>query len=204
MLRIDGILADEELMRVINYDDTSDTMDTVLGTDKKVIILDLQVSSETLDIVVYLLFKAIYECKSKKREISHLTLVLEEAHRYINTTSEESRLGNYYIDKLSREGRKFGVGLVIASQIPSLLQYEIVSQCNSVIMHKITNKRDMEFLRGVLRVSNDTFYLQMSALEKQHAIVCGEAFPIDSIVRIHDALPLPRSNDPVIEDSILR
>ena len=58
----------------------------------------------------------------------------------------------------------------------------------------------MEFLRGVLRVSNDTFYLQMSALEKQHAIVCGEAFPNDSIVKIYDARPLPRSNDPEIED----
>ena len=81
-----------------------------------------------------------------------------------------------------------------------MLAYEVVSQCNSVIMHKITSKRDMEFLRGVLRVSNDTFYLQMSALEKQHAIVCGEAFPNDSIVRIHDARPLPRSNDPKIGD----
>ena len=58
----------------------------------------------------------------------------------------------------------------------------------------------MEFLRGVLRISNDSFYLQMSALEKQYAIVCGEAFPSDSIVKIHDACPLPKSNDPVIKD----
>ncbi len=79
-----------------------------------------------------------------------------------------------------------------------MLAYEIVSQCNSVVMHKITSRRDMEFLKGVLRVSNDTFFLQMSALEKQHAIVCGEAFPNDSVVRIHDADPLPRSNDPII------
>ena len=175
-------------------------MDTILNTRKKVVILDLQVSSDSLDIVVYLLFKTIYEHKSHHRDTTHLSLVLEEAHRYINTDAEESRLGSYYIDKLSREGRKFGVGLIIASQIPSMLAYEVVSQCNSVIMHKITSKRDMEFLRGVLRVSNDTFFLQMSALEKQHAIVCGEAFPNDSIVKIYDARPLPRSNDPEIED----
>ena len=117
-----------------------------------------------------------------------------------NYDVEESRLGGYYIDKLSREGRKFGVGLIVSSQIPSMLAYEVVSQCNSVIMHKITNKRDMDFLRGILRVSSDTFYYQMSALEKQHAVVCGEAFPNDSIVRIHDARPLPMSNDPEIED----
>ena len=201
-LRIDGIVEDLDLMSVINSVDGTQTMDTILGTDKKVVILDLQVSSDSLDIVVYLLFKAIYEFKSHNRGTTHLSLVLEEAHRYINTDTEESRLGGYYIDKLSREGRKFGVGLIIASQIPSMLAYEVVSQCNSVIMHKITSKRDMEFLRGVLRVSNDTFYLQMSALEKQHAIVCGEAFPNDSIVRIHDARPLPRSNDPEIDDIV--
>ena len=202
-LRIDGIVKDPELMSVINSLDGTQTMETILNTNRKVIILDLQVSSDSLDIAVYLLFKAIYEYKSRDRDTTHLSLVLEEAHRYINTDAEESRLGGYYIDKLSREGRTFGVGLIIASQIPSMLAYEVVSQCNSVIMHKITSKRDMEFLRGILRVSNDTFYLQMSALEKQHANVCGEAFPNDSIVRIHDARPLPRSNDPEIDDKVL-
>ena len=197
--RIDGITGDQELMGVINSAEEQ-TVETMLKTKKKVIVLDLQVSSDTLDIVVYLLFKALYEYKSYNRNSTHLSLVLEEAHRYINYDVEESRLGGYYIDKLSREGRKFGVGLIVSSQIPSMLAYEVVSQCNSVIMHKITNKRDMDFLRGILRVSSDTFYYQMSALEKQHAVVCGEAFPNDSIVRIHDARPLPMSNDPEIED----
>ena len=200
-LRIDGILEDDSLMSVINAIDGKETMEAIFSIiEKKVIILDLQVSSDSLDIVVYLFFKAIYEHKSRRTENTHLTLVLEEAHRYINTDAEESKLGSYYIDKISREGRKFGIGLMIASQVPSMLSYAIVSQCNSVIMHKITSKRDMEFLRGVLRISNDTFYLQMSALEKQHAIVCGEAFPNDSIVRVCDAKPLPRSNDPQIND----
>lgn len=202
-LRIDGIVQDETLMQVINSANEAATLDTILSTDNKVIILDLQVSSDSLDIVVYMLFKAVYEYKSRNRDTTHLNLVLEEAHRYINMNADESKLGSYYIDKLSREGRKFGVGLIIASQVPSMLAYEVVSQCNSVIMHKITSKRDMEFLRGVLRVSNDTFYLQMSALEKQHAIVCGEAFPNDSIVKIHDAKPLPKSNDPEIGDCAL-
>ena len=197
-LRIDAVTADDELLTVINSFDDTDTLDAILSTDKKIVILDLQVSSDALDIVVYMLFKALYQYKSKRDSSTHLSLVLEEAHRYINTNADESKLGSYYIDKLSREGRKFGVGLMISSQVPSMLAYEIVSQCNSVVMHKITSRRDMEFLKGVLRVSNDTFFLQMSALEKQHAIVCGEAFPNDSVVRIHDADPLPRSNDPII------
>lgn len=203
-LRVESILDDAELMAVINSDEDN-TLRRILKSDKKVHILDLQVSIDALDIVLYLLFKTIYQYKveQRKEEVpdpTHLNLVLEEAHRYINADLNETKLGSYYIDKLSREGRKFGIGLVISSQVPSMLSYEIVSQCNSVIMHKITSKRDMEFLRGVLRISNDAFYLQMSALEKQHAIVCGEAFPNDSIVKIHDAYPLPQSNDPVIDD----
>lgn len=204
LLRIESITSDNPLMSVINSAGEN-TLKQIIGSDKKVHILDLQVSIDALDIVLYLLFKTIYQYKveQRKEEVpdqTHLNLVLEEAHRYINANLDETKLGNYYIDKLSREGRKFGIGLVISSQVPSMLSYEIVSQCNSVIMHKITSKRDLEFLRGVLRISNDAFYLQMSALEKQHAIVCGEAFPNDSIVKIHDAYPRPQSNDPVIDD----
>lgn len=202
-LRIDSILNDSVLMEVINSTNDKSTLDLINNSDKKVHILDLQVSSDSLDIVLYLFFKSLYQYKTNNRNSTHINLVLEEAHRYINSNTEETKLGNYYIDKLSREGRKFGMGLIISSQVPSMLSYEIVSQCNSVIMHKITSKRDMEFLKGVLRISNDAFYMQMSALEKQHAIVCGEAFPNDSIVKLNDANPLPLSNDPVIEDILL-
>ena len=92
-LRIDGLLEDETLMNVINNADGTSTVKTILDTEKKVIILDFQVSSDALDIVVYMLFKAIYEYKSKNRDTTHLSLVLEEAHRYINVNAEESRLG---------------------------------------------------------------------------------------------------------------
>lgn len=199
ILRIESITSDQELMKVINSA-TGNTIKSIKDSDKKIHILDLQVSSDTLDIVLYLLFKTIYQYKTTEHDFTHFNLVLEEAHRYINANLDETKLGNYYIDKLAREGRKFSIGLIISSQVPSMLAYDIVSQCNSIIMHKITSKRDMEFLRGVLRISNDAYYMQMSALEKQYAIVCGEAFPTDSIVKIHDANPLPSSNDPVIND----
>lgn len=200
VLRAESIFDDRTLMTVINSQDDKDLLKTILNSEKKVHILNLQVSSDSLDIVLYLLFKTLYQYKTSNRDSTHLNLVLEEAHRYINSNLEETKLGNYYIDKLSREGRKFGIGLVISSQVPSMLSQEIISQCNSIIMHKITSRRDMEFLRGVLIISNDAFYMQMSALEKQHAVVCGEAFPSDSIVRVHDAMPLPLSSDPTIED----
>lgn len=207
-LRVEEILNDDALLKVINSEDEKNTIEFINKTDKKVFVLDLEVSSDSLDVVLYMLFKTIYlrkveEKKNSVQNRTHLCLVLEEAHRYINSDADDSKLGSYYIDKLSREGRKFEIGLIISSQVPSKLSYDIVSQCNSVIMHKITNRRDMEFLRGVLRISSDSMFHQMSALEKQYAIVCGEAFPNDALVRINDAAPLPDSNDPVIEDVVL-
>lgn len=201
MLRIESILSDEELIKVIDNVDGDDTIETIKKSNKKVFILDLPISSDSLDIILYILFKKLYIEKRKRDSFdSHVCLLLEEAHRYIERNQEESKLGNYYIDKLAREGRKFGISLIISSQVPSMLSYEIISQCNSVIMHKITSKQDLEYLKCVMRLSSNAFYSQMSALEKQYAIVCGEAFPNDVVVKIHDANPLPNSNDPVIKD----
>lgn len=210
-LRIDGILEDSELLTVINSANDKNTLEKIREINKKAFVLDLQVSNDTLDIILYMLFKNLYQLQVKNKAINsllddystHYCLVLEEAHRYINNDAEESKLGSYYIDKLSREGRKFGIGLIISSQVPSMLTYSIVSQCNSVIMHKVTNRRDMDFLRNVLRISSDSMYQQMSSLEKQHALVCGEAFPNDALVKINDASPLPDSNDPVIQNCSL-
>ena len=197
--RIENICEDKKLMSVIDDLDAFDTLVEFSSDSRKILILDLQVSMDTLDIILFILFKSIYYERTKRENSkNHYCLVLEEAHRYINYNLEETKLGNYYIDKLAREGRKFGSGLIFSSQVPSMLSYEIVSQCNSVIMHKVTNKRDLEFLHGVLRLSNDSFYYQMSSLEKQYAIVCGEAFKTDSLVKILNANPIPQSNDPVI------
>lgn len=201
IMRIDEIISDSSLMDVIDNASKECTYDIIKKSSKQVHIIDLQTSADSLDIVLYLLFKIFFINKSKReKEDSHICLVLEEAHRYINNNVQETKLGTYYIDKLAREGRKYGIGLIISSQVPSMLTYEIVSQCNSTIMHKITNKRDMEYLKAVLRLSNDSFFMQMSSLEKQFAIVSGEAFQNDTVVKIKDANPLPLSNDPIIDD----
>lgn len=202
LLRIDDILRNKELISIVDNPSDKETFDSIMESNKKVQIIDLQTSTDSLDIVLYLLFKKVYLNKTlKNRKRTHVCLVLEEAHRYINIDVQETKLGGYYIDKLAREGRKFGIGLIVSSQIPSMLSYEIVSQCNSVIMHKITNKKDLDYLKGVLRISGETFFLQMSSLEKQYAIVCGEAFNNDTIVRINNANPLPLSKDPEIVDN---
>ncbi|OPZ24653.1 MAG: AAA-like domain protein [bacterium ADurb.BinA186] len=199
-LRIDSLQSDSALSSIIDCDPREDTISYLLSSPKQIEILDMQTSPDEMDIVLFLLFKRIYQYKALKENAAspHLVLVLEEAHRYLKTGETDETIGFSYIEKIAREGRKFGIGLIISSQVPSLLDYGVVSQCNSIIMHKITNKRDMDFLRGVLRFSSDVFYQQMNSLEKQHALLCGEAFSTDALVRIENANPLPLSQDPMI------
>lgn len=199
-LRIDSLQSDHVLSSIIDCNPQEDTISTLLKSPKPVEIIDMQTSPDEMDITLFLLFKRIYQYKASAENANspHLVLVLEEAHRYLKIGDTDEAIGFSYIEKIAREGRKFGIGLIISSQVPSLLDYGIVSQCNSIIMHKITNKRDMDFLRGVLRFSSDVYYQQMNSLEKQHALLCGEAFSADTLVRIEDANPLPSSQDPII------
>ena len=206
ILRIESIISDPQLSNAVDSDPSDDIAKEIIHSDKPVQILDMSVSADTLDIILFLFFKTLFqdeiEERKKNQSSAQICLVLEEAHRYLKTENADTSLATNYIEKIAREGRKFGIGLIISSQIPSMLSYEIISQCNSVVMHKITNKRDMEFLRGVLRFNDDVFYSQMSSLEKQHALVCGEAFSSDALVKILDASPLPKSKDPQIPNKI--
>jgi hypothetical protein len=142
---------------------------------------------------MFIFSKLLYnECKNE-----NIVLVLEEAHRYINEEDiGEYKLGNYYIQKIAREGRKFGISLIVSSQRPSELSKSVVSQCNSFIIHRLTNKSDNEFVYRILSNHSKGYLSLLSGLEKQHALVCGEAFGFTDIIKIETANPTPKSEDP--------
>src|SRR5262249_43835043 len=101
-------------------------------------------------------------------------------------------------EKIAREGRKFGLGLVLSSQRPSELSPTVLSQCNSFLLHRISNDRDQEavgrllpdHLRGVLR--------ELPVLPSRHAFLLGWATELPVLTQIRE-LSLdfqPRSQDP--------
>src|SRR5699024_4245185 len=99
---------------------------------------------------------------------------------------------------LAREGRKYGISLIISSQRPSELSNVVVSQCNSFIIHRITNKNDFEFVHRSLDSTNQELIKYLSGLERQYALVFGEAFALSEIIKIETASPTPRSEDPEV------
>lgn len=206
MNRIQTITDDPGIYNIIeSRDEEKNTIEDIVESDNEIFIIEAAFEKDELDIVMFLFSKLVYEWaieNKKTSKVDSLVILLEEAHRYINEQDqEEFKLGSYYIERLAREGRKFGISLIVSSQRPSELTKSIVSQCNSFIVHRITNKLDLEFVNRNLSSNNQDLIKFVPGLEKQYAIVFGEAFGYTDIVKIADAAPVPDSEDPKVIDS---
>lgn len=197
IMRIKHFSSDERFNAVFNK--TGNTIEEFLNSEtEQVLILSLRVANDILALFVYMISKSIFNYKTNigNRRKDNILLVLEEAHRYISTDSTD-QMNNYYIDKLAREGRKFGVNLMVSTQRPSEVSHTVISQCNSLIVHKITNNRDLDFIRNTIEYDKSQIDL-LTSLKQQQALVLGEAFAFSSLIRIADADPLPHSETPKI------
>ncbi|MDD4437967.1 MAG: ATP-binding protein [Tissierellia bacterium] len=196
--RIKHFSSDERFNSVFNKQGNS-IEDFLNSQTEQVLILSLRVPNDTLALLVYMISKSIFHYKSNpaNRDRENILLVLEEAHRYIATVSSD-QLNNYYIDKLAREGRKFGVNLMVSTQRPSEVSNTVISQCNSLIVHKITNSKDLDFIKNTIEYDDKSQIDLLSGLKQQQALVLGEAFAFSSLIKIADANPLPNSETPKI------
>lgn len=203
IIRIQRIIEDDKLISILDTDEN--TVEEIFNSDKEIFLINSDFDKEELDIIMFLFSKILYR-KAVENPNKNVLLLFEEAHRYINEDDKQDyKLGHYYIERLAREGRKFGISLIISSQRPSELSQTIISQCNSYIVHRITNKRDLELINKIISSNNQGVLGMIPGLEQQYAIAIGEAFGYSDIIKIYDASPTPNSNDPqVIENWIRR
>ena len=169
--RIKHFSSDERFNSVFNKQGNS--IENFLNSQtEKVLILSLRVPNDTLALLVYMISKSIFHYKSNptNKQKDNILLVLEEAHRYIATASTD-QLNNYYIDKLAREGRKFGVNLMVSTQRPSEVSNTVISQCNSLIVHKITNSKDLDFIKNTIEYDDKSQIDLLSGLKQQQALL---------------------------------
>lgn len=202
IMRINHFCSDERFKAVFNK--AGNTIEEFLNSEtEQVLILSLKVANDILALFVYMISKSIfnYKTNSANREKDNILLVLEEAHRYISTDSTD-QMNNYYIEKLAREGRKFGVNLMVSTQRPSEVSHTVISQCNSLIVHKITNSRDLDFIRNTIEYDDKSQIDLLTSLKQQQALVLGEAFAFSSLIKIAEANPLPHSETPKIFKNI--
>ncbi|HZP35868.1 MAG TPA: DUF87 domain-containing protein [Methylomirabilota bacterium] len=177
------------------------------GTAVDVVILDLSLlAGEVLENVTALIGRLILEFLQRLGEHGGegargslpVVLVLEEAQNYIQQPrhAEEESIARVVFERIAREGRKYGLSLVVASQRPSELSKTVLSQCSSFIVHRLQNPEDLRYFKEIVPGIYGPMLDQIPALAPQTALVLGECVPAPALVRVREARPVPRSRDP--------
>lgn len=172
-----------------------------------VVIVDLSLlASEVLENVTALIGRLIHEFLQRLSDpISGVgrgefpvVLVLEEAQNYIreNPKAEEDSISKQVFERIAREGRKFGLGLVVASQRPSELSKTVLSQCNSFVVHRLQNPEDLRYFREIVPGIYGQLLDQLPALAPRSALVLGECVRAPVLVEMREVDPPPRSRNP--------
>lgn len=190
------------------------TLASLLGysasNKSNVTIIDLSgVPFEVLSITVSLISRLIFEygyiykrlrCANNPNEKVNndvpILLVYEEAHKYVpNSELSKYRASKTSIERIAKEGRKYGVTLLLASQRPSEISETIFSQCSNFIAMRLTNPVDQGYVKKLLPDSLGTLIDKMTSLRQGEALLVGESIVLPSIVQIDRCNPAPSSND---------
>ncbi len=187
--------------------DLDNLLQSWLGQYKPITILDLSgVPSSVLTRLIGAILKIIYEAMFWSREKSEgarerpLLVVMEEAHRYLS--GDSSGPAREMVERIVKEGRKYGIGAMLVSQRPSEIDETILSQCGTVIALRLSNPSDRARVQGTLPDSLAGLMDMLPVLRTGEAIVTGEAarMPIRCRVLLPDEQHRPDSEDPrVIE-----
>jgi len=170
----------------------------------QIILIDMNsVEDEIVELVVAVLSRIIFQIlrAAEPRNKFPVNLVLEEAHRYVaerpaGHAVDASRI----FERIAKEGRKYGLFLLVASQRPSEVSKTVLSQCSNFVVHRIQNPDDLAHIRQMTPFISEAVLRRLPSLPKQHALVFGNAVNLPTTFRVRDALPLPNSNDPKIRE----
>ena len=189
---------------VKNYNDKAFCQDKT-KTNQITIVDVSQLPFEVLETVTALLGRLIIEFVSNflpdQRGKSPIVIVLEEAQNYIAEKKES--VAKTVFERIAREGRKYGISLVVCSQRPSELSKTVLSQCNSFIIHRLQNPEDQKYVKGLVSSANSDMLDQLPIIPQQHAIITGDCVRTPIQVRIDNVNPTPNSHNPKYIDNWL-
>lgn len=170
----------------------------------QIVILDMNaVEDEVVElvsaVVARMIFRLLRQANPRNRFPVHL--LLEEAHRYVASTPSRHALdASRIFERISKEGRKYGLFLLVASQRPSELSKTVLSQCSNFVVHRIQNPDDLSQIRQMTPFISDSVLRRLPSLPKQHALVFGNSVNLPTTFKVRRADPLPASDDAKIVD----
>ncbi|WP_170507469.1 ATP-binding protein [Ruegeria arenilitoris] len=145
-----------------------------------------------------LLFQYKLHQSREEREADPVLLVCEEAHRYVPDRGEaQYSVAQEAIRRIAREGRKYGLGLMLVSQRPADVEGTVISQCNSWIVLRLSNSSDQQHVARFLPDSLSGMTALLPSLQRQEALFVGEAAAIPARIKIRTLSKdrLPNSHD---------
>ena len=216
LMRIRTMLADTRMSSIIGTESDItliNWLEAYIGKDKsengEIVVIDLSiVPTDILHIVVSVISRIIFEAlqryRRKNNKLLPTVLVMEEAHNFVsryNPDSEDlspSRLCSQTFEKIAKEGRKFGLGLMLSSQRPSELSPTVLSQCNTFLLHRLVNDRDQELVKKFVPDNLGSILNELPVLPTKKAILLGWAAPIPILVDMNELKKehQPNSKDP--------
>lgn len=209
--RLAGKIDDERLKFIFGNENDDESFESVFRNlvgycENKVnmTLIDLSgVPFEVLSICVSLVSRLIFEYGYYLRRHDLLTegetpflILYEEAHKYVPKSNEaQFKSCRKSIERIAKEGRKYGVSLGIVSQRPAELSETIFSQCNNVIAMRLTNPEDQHYVKRLLPDSLGPIVDTLPTLAQGDAIIIGDAIVMPSLVHIDPCDPKPSSED---------
>lgn len=188
----------------IRADYLKDFIGKIMGRDKKIKVIDLsEVPSDMLPIIIGIVTRMVYEVQfwmsPKIDETRHpIAFICDEAHLYMPKDTTKLKAGENksleIFEKISKEGRKYGVSLVIVSQRPAELNSTIISQCNNIISLKITNDRDKSAIATMLTDSLVGLVETLPNLDVGECIVIGDSIKLPTKIILDKPKEEPKSS----------
>lgn len=180
---------------------TSDTivqlMSRILGLDsgKNITVLDLSgVPFDVVNVLVSLLGRIIFDFNfwNKNRRDFPILIVFEEAHNYLPAVDTgRTSAAKKTVERIAKEGRKYGVACMIVSQRPAEVSETILAQCNNFVNLRITNPNDQNYVRRLVPDSMAGLLDILPSLRQGECLVLGDAvaLPIRAMVDYPDPPP---------------
>lgn len=207
--KLDVLMADARLKFLMTEwgggpeDPFPNILSQLVGDGPKPRVIDLSgVPNEVAGVSSAVIARTLFNLKvwqsTSERAVDPVLLVCEEAHRYVPNRGEaQYEAAQESIRRIAKEGRKYGVGLLLVSQRPSEVEATVLSQCNSWIVLRMTNDADREHVKAILPDSMAGLTKMLSGLRRQEAIFVGQAAMLPSRIMIRNLADnqLPRSSD---------
>ena len=169
-------------------------------TGEKLQIINFNISyvdDRFAKVLVKIISKQLFEYSLalENRASFPVHILLEEAHRYVQNDSDIDILGYNIFERITKEGRKYGVILGMISQRPSEISETAISQCTNFLVFRMQHPRDLEYIREMVPNVTEEIVSKFKVLQPGNCMAFGVAFKLPLQIKLDMPNPTPLSQN---------